>query len=84
MTETADEIIVHDADGLRVGYHNARRCTVDGQDCFVGWVRQNGRLVDASGPEDGDSEPAVQAWCRRQVLIRGFQVRPGDPRNRYE
>ncbi len=65
------DTIIHDADGLTIGYHNARACTVDGSDYFVGWIRQGGRFVDASGPEDGDTEDEVRSWCEMQAAIRG-------------
>jgi hypothetical protein len=63
-------IIVHDVDGLRVGMYNARVCTIDDSDCWVGWVRVHGRLEDASGSDDGDDEASVRRWCERQVAIR--------------
>jgi hypothetical protein len=50
--------------------HNAKACTFDGSDCWVGSLNQAGRFLDTVG--EYDTAKIAVAAVRRELRARGF------------
>jgi hypothetical protein len=66
---------------VRATVYNAKLCTFDGSDYWIGALKQGHRTLDVgpenSDPNDGTKEAAI-AWVIAEAKRRGFAISESD------
>jgi len=51
--------------------HNAKLCTFDGSDCWIGAIKQGHRILDTF---EADTKEEATAWVVDEAKRRGIQI----------
>lgn len=63
---------------MNASIHNAKRCTLEGVDCWIGviFIDGSGRFGMNDMSPECDSEADCVRWCRREMARRGAPDAP--------